>query len=98
MVAREVHKATWSTGTMLKVSLMSGTSPKCKHPLTIRQMKSSVLVTREHIQFKFDREGLKNLPAVRKSPIAYPGSTLCPLKPLQLASKRSFSEIHLVWP
>jgi len=96
--AREVHRATWSTGTMLMVLLMSGTSPNCTHPLTIRQMKSSVLVTEEPIQLKFDKEGLKNLPAVRESPTTYPGRTMCPLKPLRPASKSSFSETHLVWP
>lgn len=41
----EVIRATWSTGTMLMVLLMSGTSPNWIDPLTSRQMKSSVLVT-----------------------------------------------------
>ena len=43
--ASPVHRATWSTGTMLMVLLISGTNPSWMHPLTMRQMKSSVLVT-----------------------------------------------------
>lgn len=43
--ARAVHRATWSTGTIFTVLLMSGTSPSCTQPLTKRHMKSSVLVT-----------------------------------------------------
>ncbi len=44
-VAREVHNATWSTGTMLTLLFMSGTSSSWMQLFTIRQMKSSVFVT-----------------------------------------------------
>jgi len=43
--ANDVHSATWSTGTMLIVLLIFGTTPNWIHPFTIRHMKSSVFVT-----------------------------------------------------
>lgn len=43
--ARAVQRATSSTGTMFTVLLISGTKPSWTHPLNMRQIKSSVLVT-----------------------------------------------------
>lgn len=45
MAASDARRATWSTGTMLIVLLMSGINPNWIQPLTNLQIKSSVLVT-----------------------------------------------------
>lgn len=98
--ASAVQRATWSTGTMLTVLLMSGTNPSWIQPLTIRQMKSSVLVTAERHHPSMSRHEYQapHLPADRESPTTYPGRTTCPFSPLRPASNNSFSETHLLCP
>lgn len=60
---RAVHRATWSTGTILMVLFMSGTRPSWTHPLTKRQRKSSVLVTElQDVSYKSESDNKNTYP------------------------------------